>query len=205
MLSLNKLVKVTITMNKKVKETIKDINRIINEQCPSYTLDLEPLRDLDAIRSDTKLRFFETTHTFGEARVVTRMYKHFKYRGLPSISTTNQLNLYLVIFRNKKTGELHYKFGTTKSVVIAERFQKFSNTWEYVQEAGRSRRGSHAQIRAIEKRIKEFATKNGIIQDAVEDFIYGGQTEMLIATHKIPFSVLFELFRIFADAGFDGL
>jgi hypothetical protein len=192
-------------MNKQVREKIKEINRIITEQCPSYTLDLEPLKTLDAIRSDTKLRFIETTHTFGDPKVITRMYKHFKYRGLPSISTSNQLTLYLVIFRNKKTGELHYKFGTTKSVYIPERFQKNSNTWEYVQEAVCSRRGPHTQIRAIEKRIKEFATKNGIIQHSVEDFIYGGQTEVLIATHKIPFDVLFELLRIFADNGFDGM
>lgn len=192
-------------MNKQVRQKIKEINRIITEQCPSYTLDLEPLRDLDAIRSDTKLRFVETTHTFGDPKVVTRMYKHFKYRGLPSISTTNQLTLYLVILRNKKTGEMHYKFGTTKSIFIPERFQKNSNTWEFVQEAVASRRGSQAQIRAIEKRIKEFAINNKIIQPNVEDFIYGGQTEVLIATYKIPFNVLLDLFRIFADDGFDGL
>ena len=151
-------------MNKQVKQTIKEINQILTSQCPSYTLDVESLRNLDTIRSDTKLRFIETTHTFGEPNVVTRMYKHFKYRGLPSISTSNQLTLYLIIMRNKKTGKLHYKFGTTKSVYIAERYQKRSATWEFFCEAVTSRVGDRDQILALEKRIKKFATNSKLIQ-----------------------------------------
>jgi len=192
-------------MNKQVKKTIKEINKILSEQCPTFTLNVDSVRHLDAIRSDTKLQFYEKTHTFGEPKVVTRMWKHFKYRGLPSVTPTKMITLYLVIMRNKKTGELHYKFGTTKSLYVAERFLKNSSTWEFVYEAITSRVGPKDQMLALEKRIKEFAMKNGLIQEGVEDFIFGGHTELLIPTHLIPADKYCELLRIFNDFGFDAL
>jgi hypothetical protein len=192
-------------MNKQVKKTIKEINKILSEQCPTFTLNVDSVRHLDAIRSDTKLQFYEKTHTFGEPKVVTRMWKHFKYRGLPSVAPTKMITLYLVIMRNKKTGQPHYKFGTTKSLYVAERFLKKSSTWEFMHEAVTSRVGPKDQMLALEKRIKEFAMKNGLIQEGVEDFIFGGHTELLIPTRLMPVDKYCDLLRIFNDSGFDAL
>ena len=194
-----------ITLTSKVKSQIKKINKILKDRYPSFTLALEPLENLNVITGDTKLMFLEKTAVNVAPKMYIKKYEHFMYRGVLGSSDIQPTALYLVMMRNKMTNRIHYKYGITNSHVVKERFYKQSNTWEFVAEAVPARIGPRSQILQIEKNLKAFAQRHNMTAQNVQDFIYGGKTELLVATTEMPLDKWIEFQRIFNDKGFDDL
>ena len=113
------------------------------------------------------------------------------------------MSLYFVIFRNRYTKDVHYKFGVTTFQHIRDRFHKASDTWEYIGEAVQARTGTKQEIEQLELEMKKYCVKNKIVAQRVQDFSYGGKTEL--TTSKLSVDKLMDLMNIFTRRSFDSL
>lgn len=181
---------------------IHKIKKILKNSCPNVRLVESKVPEY--VNKHTELTFVER---IGKSAPVyyTRTVEHFVRRGLLSKNKIQPMSLYLVMFKNKKTGKLHYKFGITNFVQVKDRFHFQSNTWQFIGEAIPARSGPRNQIVQLESRLKKFATANGIIENIVEDFSYGGKTELLIPCDRLPIDKYQQMLKIFHDDGFDSI
>lgn len=132
------------------------------------------------ITAHTKLVFVEKSYA-GKQIVHTRRYHHFLDRGLVTKSILQYSYLYLAIFRNKTTGEVRIKFGITGKPNNADRFRRYSDTWEFVGWLCKPRRGERKQIELLEKELKSYCRRNNLLCENVRDFTFEGKTELLMA------------------------
>jgi hypothetical protein len=140
----------------------------------------------------------------GKSIIHERRYHHFIDRGLQTKSHLQYAYLYLAAFRNKHTGELRIKFGITGKNNIDDRMKIFSDTWEFVDWICEPRRGEKKEIEYLEKELKRYCSRNGLLSESVQDFSYGGKTELL--RHRISAEHLAQLCHIFSQkSGFESL
>ena len=194
---LAKIVKINRTKIKRVYEVLKGMN-MPNVEFQEFLVDMK-----QPITSDTKLVFIETSYVGRPVRH-ERRYHHFIDRGLVTNSAVQYSYLYLAVFKNKITGECRIKLGITGKPNIEDRFRQYSDTWEFVGWLCQPRKGEKREIEELEKELKRYCSRNSILSENVQDFTFGGKTELLMPL--VAGEHLRDILNIFTKkCGFDSL
>ena len=178
-------------------QIINEIKQIAKSRASTYELNLPYLKSLPKITNKTQILLTEKKTD----KVVSIPWRHFKHRGMNCESDNALHNLYLVLFRHKQLNKYHIKLGETQWDVDY-RFHGKSSTWEKIC-VQYVRTGPKNQIKSLEKRMKKYASDNSCFASDVNDFVWGGKTELLKSDLEPKHMI--KLLEIFSDDGFDSL
>ena len=196
---INKINLTKIKRIHEIKETLNTPHIIFDEA----TLRQELKEHSKTITTDTILTFIET-RCDRVVNIIKIRYRHFIERGFRIDSDNRVSFFYIAIFKNLKTGCIHLKFGKTGKPRCEERYlKKGSETWQYIGMMCAPRSGPENEISALEKEVKKYCERNNLLQDNVQNFIYGGKSEVLKA--DISFKHIAEICKIVENRGFDSL
>lgn len=156
-------------------EQIKVVKNFVKLNNPDHHVVVDKLLHLNKITGKTYITLKANIGSH-ERRV---QWRHLKVRGIKSPNNAMQsATLYIALFENLLTGELHPKLGSTTFVNYEERFHHASKEWKF-KKVIYERSGPLLEILALEREMNAIKKQYNMQQPKVTNFTWGGKTEVL--------------------------